>query len=81
MVLQRGPGSAVIWGYATETGDHVTLNVDKEEYSATAIDGWCFLMCSCRPDKAVLKMKCQKDKHRNLHFTLVEHPTISKKNI
>ena len=39
MVLQREPSSAVIWGYATEVGDLVTLNIQDEEYSTNAVIG------------------------------------------
>ena len=43
MVLQRsvtdGPERAVIWGYATEAGDSVTLFVDKEKYLTEATVG------------------------------------------
>ena len=39
MVLQQAPSNAVIWGYATEVGDLVTLNVQDEEYSTTAVSG------------------------------------------
>ena len=43
MVLQRsvtdGPDRAVIWGYATEAGDSVTLFVDKEKYLTEATVG------------------------------------------
>ena len=81
MVLQRGPGSAVIWGYATEPGDLVTLNIDQEEYSTTATDGWYLIIQSSSPYEAVLKMKYRKHKRDNLHYSLVcsqlgEHSTI-----
>ena len=39
MVLQRDPSNAVIWGYATEVGDLVTLNVQDEDYSTVAVSG------------------------------------------
>ena len=39
MVLQRGPGSAVIWGYTTEAGDVVTVSLGEEIYQVTSVDG------------------------------------------
>ena len=40
MVLQRNvegsPGGAAIWGYATEAGDTVTIDIDGEQYQTTA---------------------------------------------
>ena len=39
MVLQREPSKAVIWGYATEVGDLVTLNIQNADYSTAAVNG------------------------------------------
>jgi hypothetical protein len=43
MVLQRAPSQAVIWGYAVQDGDPVTLTVDTEVYSTTAAMGETYL--------------------------------------
>ena len=39
MVLQRAPSAAVVWGYAANVGDAVSLTISGEEYTTTADSG------------------------------------------
>jgi sialate O-acetylesterase len=39
MVLQRAPSEAVVWGYATEAGDEVVVEMDDQVISTNAFEG------------------------------------------